>query len=398
MFVSEIYKNLLEQEKLHHPIFSKKDFISVKGKGAFLYDETGKEYIDCVGGHAVMNIGHSHPKFIEAMKSQLDKLVMVPPDFASEERAKLLIKLTELTPKKLSQVFLGNSGTEAIEAAIKLILCARRDLAKPEIIAFKRAFHGRTLGALAMTHNMRYRKPYLSWLSPHVKFASFGDIDSVKELINENTVGIFCELIQGEGGIYPAPEDFPRELRELCTEKDIVLAIDEIQTGLGRTGKMFAFEHYNIEPDILCLAKAIAGGFPMGATISTTDLFDHVKSGEHGTTFGGNPFACAAANAAIDIIIEDKLVENAARQGERIISDLIKYSKENDTIIREVRGKGLMIGVEYRNKIKDLIETAQQMGLLLLNAGLTVIRLLPPLVINDMQVNRVLEVMHQISS
>lgn len=392
------FSELIEKEKFHHPIFSKKDFVSIKGKGTILYDQTGKEYIDCVGGHAVMNIGHSHPRFIQVMTNQLDKLMMVPPDFPSEERANLLIKLNEITPKHLSQVFLCNSGTESIEAAIKLILCAKREKRKPEIIAFKRAFHGRTLGSLALTHNMRYRKPFLSWLTPNVKFASFGEIESVKELINENTVGIFCELIQGEGGIHIAPDEFPRELREICSENDIILAIDEVQTGFGRTGKMFAFEHYGIEPDILCLAKAIAGGFPMGATISTEEIFNQVHSGEHGTTYGGNPFACAAANAVIDIIIEEKLVENAAKQGEKILSNLKEFSEKTGKIIREIRGKGLMIGIDYRIKVKELIQKAQEQGVLFLNAGLTVIRLLPPLVINENQVDKVLEVLHHIST
>jgi acetylornithine/LysW-gamma-L-lysine aminotransferase len=229
-----------------------------------------------------------------------------------------------------------------------------------------------------------------------VKFASHGNIDSVKELINDNTVGIFCELIQGEGGIHPVPDEFPKELRELCDEKNIILVDDEVQTGYGRTGKMFAFEHYNIVPDIICLAKAIAGGLPMGATIASEDLYNKFLEGEHGTTYGGNPLVCAAAIAVIDIIQEEKLVENSAKQGTKILSDLTNFAEENN-IIRTVRGKGLMIGVEYRKKVKDLIRKAEKMYVLLLNAGLTVIRLLPPLLINDEQVKKVLSVIHEIS-
>ena len=277
-----------------------------------------------------------------------------------------------------------------------MILAVNREKKNPEIIAFKRDFHGRTLGSLAITHNMKYRKPFLSWLSPHVKFASHGDIQSVKELINENTVAIFCELIQGEGGIHLVPDDFPKALRELCDEKDLILVIDEVQTGFGRTGKMFCFEHYKIVPDILCVAKAIAGGLPMGATIASEDLYDKFQEGEHGTTYGGNPIVCAAANAVIDIIREEKLIENSATQGEKILKNLNNLAEESN-VIRSVRGKGLMIGVEYKKKVKELIKRAELMYVLLLNAGLTVIRLLPPLVINDSQVAKVLDVMHKIS-
>ncbi|MFX1337531.1 MAG: aspartate aminotransferase family protein [Promethearchaeota archaeon] len=396
--MSDYYSKLIELEKSHHTkLFPKKDFLITRGEGALLYDENGMEYIDCVAGHAVMNIGHSHPKYIEAMNKQLNKLVMVPPGFPVEERAKLLKKLADITPKQLNQVFLSNSGTESVESALKLVLAARRDKKNPEIVAFKRDFHGRTLGSLAMTHNIQYRKAFLPWLSPNVKFASFGDIQSVKELINDNTIAIFTELIQGEGGVHPAPHDFPKALRELCDEKDLILVDDEVQTGFGRTGKMFAFEHYGIVPDVICLAKAIAGGLPMGATIASEELYNKFEIGEHNTTFGGNPFVCAAANATIDIIQEENLIENAAKQGRKIISDLLKF-KEDCQIIRDVRGKGLMIGVEYRTKVNEMIQEAEKMQILVLNAGLTVIRLVPPLVITDNQVEKVLDVMHKISA
>jgi len=395
--MSEDYSKLIEMEKRHHTkLFPKKDFVITRGKGALLYDEKGNEYIDCVAGHAVLNIGHSHPKFIEAMKKQLDQLVMVPPGFPVEVRAKLLKKLADITPSPLTQTFLSNSGTESVEAAIKLVLANNRDKKNPEIITFKRDFHGRTLGSLALTHNIKYRKPFMSWLSPHVKFASFSDIDSVKELINENTSAIFCELIQGEAGIHPAPDDFPKALRELCDEKDLLLIDDEVQTGFGRTGKMFAYEHYGIVPDVVCMAKAIAGGVPMGATIASEDLYNKFNIGEHNITFGGNPLACAAANVAIEILLEEKLIENSAIKGEKILSYLKEFSKESN-VIRDVRGKGLMIGIEYKKKILEMLKRAEEMGVLLLKTGLTVIRIVPPLVINDKQVEKVLDVIQQIS-
>ena len=396
-FMTKDYSKFIELEKLYHTkLFPKRDYVITRGKGVILYDDKGNEYIDCIAGHAVMNIGHSHPKFIDRMKKQLEKLVMVPPGFPVEERARFLEKLVKITPKSLNQAFLSNSGTESIETALKLVIAANRDKKKPEMITFKRGFHGRTLGSLAMTHNMKYRKAFISWLSPNVKYASFGNIESVKELISENTAAIFTELVQGEGGIHPAPHDFPRELRELCDEKGIILVVDEIQTGFGRTGKMFSFEHYGIIPDIICLAKSIAGGFPMGATIASEELYNKFQVGEHNTTFGGNPFACAAGNVVLDIIKEEKLVENAAKQGEKIINYMNKLAEEVK-IIRDVRGKGLMIGVEYRKKVRELIKKAENMHVLFLNAGLTVIRLVPPLIINDIQVDKVLDVLHKIS-
>ncbi|MGV9174157.1 MAG: aspartate aminotransferase family protein, partial [Promethearchaeia archaeon] len=341
-------KEIIELEKrLHSRLFPKKDFVIDRGSGAFLYDQEGNEYIDCVGGHAVMNIGHSHPKYIERVKKQVDNLVMVPPGYPVEERAKLLEKLREITPNGLEQTFLSNSGTESVEAAIKLVLASFRDVKKPEIITFKKDFHGRTLGSLAMTHNMRYRKPFLRWLTPNVKFASFGDIESVEELINDNTVAIVTELVQGEGGVYPAPKEFPKSLREVCDQHDLLLVDDEVQTGFGRTGKMFAFEHYGIVPDIMCMAKAIAGGLPMGATIASEELYNNYKIGEHNTTFGGNPIVCAAANAVIDIIQEEHLVENSAKQGKKLL-DAIAVLAEERRMIREYRGLGLMIGIDYR--------------------------------------------------
>jgi acetylornithine/LysW-gamma-L-lysine aminotransferase len=395
--MSDYYSKLVELEKYHHTkLFPKRDYVITKGKGALLYDEKGNEYIDCIGGHGVLNIGHSHPKYIEAMKQQLEKIAMIPPGFPVEERAKLLQKLADITPNNLTQTFLSNSGTESVEAAIKLVLVNNREKKTPEVIAFKRGFHGRTLGSLSMTHNMKYRKAFLSWLSPYIKYASYGNIDSVKESVNENTVAIFCELIQGEGGVHPAPENFPKELRELCDEKDLILVDDEVQTGFGRTGKMFAFEHYGIIPDVICMAKALAGGLPIGATIASEDLYNKFEIGEHNTTFGGNPLVCAAANATLDIIREENLIDNATKQGKKIISDISEFSKECETI-RDVRGKGLIIGVEYRKKVKDLIKDAENKRVLFLNAGLTVIRLLPPLVITDSQVEKVIEVIRKIS-
>lgn len=384
---------IIDYESTFNPkLYSKKDFIISHGKGALVYDTMGKEYIDCVGGHGVANIGHSHPKLINAIKEQVEKLTISDNIQPNEARAELLKKLEEITPKPLTQSFLTNSGTEAVECAIKIVLANNRDIKNPEIISMKRAFHGRTLGSLSLTFNMKYRKPFIPFLNQNVKFASFGNIESVRELVTDNTVAIICEMVQGEGGVYPAPNGFPKQLRELCDEKDIIFIIDEVQTGFGRTGKMFAFENYNVIPDIMCVAKSLGGGLPIGATISTEDLFDNLKKGEHYSTFGGNPVACAAANAVIDVLIDEKLPENAKAQGDRILIDLHKIS-EYSKIIRDVRGLGLMIGIESRKRIGEIIKSCESKGLMLLIAGLTVLRMLPPLVINDQQVDKVLEIL-----
>ncbi|MBD3194182.1 MAG: acetylornithine/succinylornithine family transaminase [Candidatus Lokiarchaeota archaeon] len=391
------YQKIIEEENFYNSkLFPKKDILFSRGKGALLYDVNGNEYLDCVGGHGVMNIGHSHPKYIEKIQHQVEELLLVPQGYPVEERYKLLKTLAEITPKPLSQTFLSNSGTESIEAAIKLVLAANRDIKNPEIIAFKRSFHGRTLGSLALTYTMKYRKAFISWLSPHVKWASFGDIESVKELVNENTVAVFIEMIQGEGGVYPASESFIKELKELCENGDLILVDDEVQTGFGRTGKMFAYEHYNIIPDVICMAKGIAGGLPMGATISSSELFDKMMIGEHNTTFGGNPLCCAAANAVIDIIRSENLVKNAEKKGKELIKAFKRLAEDEAKRIREVRGIGLMIGIDYRMKIKNLLKKAQEMKLLLLNAGLTTLRLIPPLVIDDQQVDKIIKIIQQL--
>jgi len=384
---------ILENEKRFNPkLYSKKGFIITYGQGALVYDTQGKEYIDCIGGHGIANVGHSHPRLIEAIKEQVDNLTISENALPVESRAILLKKLAELTPKPLTQTFLTNSGTEAVECALKIVLANKREIKKPEIISMKRAFHGRTLGSLSLTFDMKYRKPFMPFLNQDVKFASFGKIDSVKELVSDNTVAIICEMVQGEGGVHPAPKEFPKQLRELCDEKDIVFIIDEVQAGLGRTGKMFAFENYDVVPDIMCLAKSLGGGLPIGATISSEELFDNLKKGEHYSTFGGNPVACAAANAVLDILIDEKLPENAKKQGDKILSELAKIA-ENSKIIRDVRGLGLMMGIECRKKVADIVQSCENKGLLVLIAGLTVIRMLPPLVINDQQANKILEIL-----
>lgn len=383
------------EEKYGPHVYALKKNRFTHGKGALLYTADGKEFIDFVAGHGVGNIGHAHPKVIKAIQEQAEKVLVLHASFPNEERAKLYEKLAQISPKGMSNSFLSNSGTESVEAALKMAIVSHRSIKKPHFIAMKRAFHGRTLGALPLTFGPTYREPFEGFMGNNMSFVSFGDIESVKAAVNENTVGIITEIVQGEGGIYPAPQNFPKELRELCDSKNITLIFDEVQSGFGRTGKMFALEHYNVIPDIICSAKAIAGGVPMGATISREDIFKNFKHSEMASTFGGNPLSCAAANATIDVILQEKLLENAMKLGNLIEKTVNDWMPSIPTI-KEQRGLGLMRGIQLKEKVGPYLAESYRRGLLLLNAGMTVIRMLPPLVTTEVQMMKALNILHDV--
>ncbi|MFX1296352.1 MAG: aspartate aminotransferase family protein [Promethearchaeota archaeon] len=384
--------NLIELENKYIPsIFPRRPIIIAKGKGVLVWDTEGKEYIDCVGGNGVCLIGHSHPKLVRTIQEQVEQLIIVPYLFYNEQRAKFLEKLVKITPNPLERVFLSNSGAESVECAIKL---ARKYTGKKEIIAMKRGFHGRTFGALSATWNPKYRNPFQP-LVPGFTHVPFGDLDAVKNVISENTAAIITEAVQGEGGVIPAPNGYLVSLRELCDNKNILLIIDEVQTGLGRTGKFLACQHWNVVPDILCLAKGIAGGIPLGATMASSEVFGALKSGEHYSTFGGNPLACAAASATLDIIQEEKLVENSKQRGKYFLDRLQKEIK-GLKIVRDLRGLGLILAIDLRLKHKAFVLKAVEKGLLLLTSGSTTIRLLPPLIISQKQVDRIIGILQEI--
>jgi predicted acetylornithine/succinylornithine family transaminase len=371
--------------------YAKRPVVIVRGKGALLWDTEGKEYIDCVAGHGVSITGHCHPKIVETIKRQAEKLITCPGILYNDERAELVEKLAKIAPKGLTRTFLSNSGTEAVECAIKV---ARKYTGKKEIIAMTKGFHGRSLGALSATWEKKYREPFEP-LVPGFNHVKFGDADEVREAINENTAAVIVEPVQGEAGVYPAPEGYLKELREICDEKGVLLIFDEIQSGLGRTGEMFACMHWGVTPDIMTLAKGIAGGVPMGATIAREEVMNSLKEGEHGTTFGGNPLACAAANTTLDVIIEEKLPQRSKELGLRLKNKLDTV-KENSKAVKEVRALGLMVGVELRFKVKDYVLKSLEKGLLVLTSGLTIIRLLPPLVIEKEQVDKTAEILAEV--
>ena len=289
-------------------VYAKKPLVITRGKGALVWDINGKQYIDCTGSYGVCIVGHCHPKVVEAVKKQAEKLISCHSSLYNDARSEFLQKITKITPKGLNKVFLANSGAEAVESAIKL---ARKFSGKPEIIAMMGAFHGKTMGALSATWDKKYREPFLP-LVPEFKHVPSDNLERVREAVTEKTAAIIAEPIRGESGIRVPSDDFLPGLREICDEKGVLLILDEVQTGFGRTGKIFACEHWNIVPDILCVAKSVAGGLPLGVTIAKEDVMSSLKLGEHTTTFGGNPLVCAAACAAIDILIEEKLVERAA--------------------------------------------------------------------------------------
>jgi acetylornithine/LysW-gamma-L-lysine aminotransferase len=362
-----------------------------RGLGAHVWDADGKEYIDCMGGYGVALVGHCNPRVVKAIKAQLDKIITVHSSLYNKTREEFLEKLIKISPKSLSQVYLNNSGAEAVEAAIKF---ARKFTGKKKMVAMNGSYHGKSLGALSVTFNQKYRKAFEPLIDT-VQFSSFGDIEALRNTVDTDTAMVIMEPIQGESGIIVAPDGFLQEVRKLCDEKGIVLVFDEIQAGLGRTGKMWASEHWNTVPDIMCLAKGIAGGVPMGATLVRPDILATISKGEQSSTFGGNPLSCAAGIGAIDALTEDKLVENAEKNG-KLFRDGLERLKEKHRIIREVRGKGLMIGVEMKFEVKDILFDGIANNLLLLYSGKNILRLLPPLVISESDINKALETLDMI--
>ncbi len=286
---------------------------------------------------------------------------------------------------------LGNSGAEAVEAAIKF---ARKFTGKSGMVAMNGSYHGKSMGALSITFNPKYRKAFMP-LVEKATFSPFGDIEALRAKIDKDTSFIIMEPIQGEGGIHPAPEGFLQDVRKLCDENGILLIFDEIQAGLGRTGKMWACDHWNTAPDIMCLAKGIAGGVPMSATLVRPDILAAMSKGEHSSTFGGNPLSCAAGIATLKALTEDGLVDNAAKMG-KIFRDGLEKLKNKHSIIREIRGMGLMIGIEMKFEVKDILMDGISEGVLLLYSGRNIIRLLPPLVLSEQDITKVLEVLDRL--
>ncbi len=367
--------------------YAKQSLVIVRGQGASLFDADGKEYLDCSSGHGVANLGHAHPKIAEAIYKQANTLITLFESFPNDQRAMVMQKLTSLVAG-LDRVFLCNSGTESVEAAFKF---ARISAGRKNIVAAMRAFHGRTYGSLSATYNKKYREGFEP-LVPGFSHVAYNNIEALDKAVNEETAAVILEVVQGEGGVYPATVEYIQAARKLCDERGALLIVDEIQTGFGRTGKFFAIEHFGITPDLLCCAKSLAGGVPMGAVLIGKNV-KNLTPGVHGSTFGGNPLSCAAANAALDVIKEEDLAGQAEAKGKYLMEKLKAIQSPN---IREVRGLGLMVGIEMKQKVVPYIKALQEANIIALNAGMTVIRLLPPLVITYEQLDHLVDALTEV--
>ena len=363
-----------------------------KGEGVYLYDTDGKQYLDFASGIGVQSLGYGNEEYKQALKDQIDKLTHISNLYYSNPMAEAAEKVVKASG--MSRVFFTNSGTEAIEGAIKAVrkyAWLKDGKHDHEIIAMNHSFHGRSMGALSVTGNEKYQEPFKPMIG-NVKFADFNDLESVKALVNEKTCAILMETIQGEGGIYPATEEFLKGVRKICDENDILLVLDEIQCGMGRSGYMFAWQEYDVMPDIMTCAKALGCGVPVGAfVLNEKAALGTLVPGDHGTTYGGNPFVCAAVSKVLDIFEKDKVVEHVKDVSVYLEGRLDELVKEYD-FLETRRGKGLMQGLVVTGRpVGEIINKALENGLVVISAGSNVLRMLPPLVIEKEHVDEMIE-------
>ncbi|BDC35655.1 acetylornithine transaminase [Candidatus Methanoliparum sp. LAM-1] len=361
--------------------YDRQPVVITKGKGSKVWDINGKEYIDCVGGIAVCGVGHRNPFVVKRIKDQLDRLMHISNLYYTDISVDAAEKIAEISG--MDKVFFCNSGTEAIEAALKLAI---KHTSKNKFIAMKNAFHGRTIGALSVTYKEKFKKPFESFLTDAC-FVNYGDVSKIEEEIDEDTAAIILEPIQGESGVIVPPDGYLRAVREVCDKNDLLLIVDEVQTGFGRTGRWFAFQHEGIMPDIITMAKGMGGGFPVGAMAAKNDVADF-EPGDHGTTFGGNPLACSAVLGVIEAINKDNLIEKSEKDGRYFKEKLIKLKKDVD-FIDDVRGKGMMIGLSLNKDANALVSSVLNKGALINATSDKIIRLVPPFVITRDEIDRV---------
>ena len=388
-------KTIIEtaEEHLIHT-YNRYQIVLDKGDGVHLYDTDGKEYLDFGAGIAVFALGYNNKEYNDALKAQIDKLVHTSNYFYNEPAAKAAKMLTKATG--MDRVFFTNSGTEAVEGAIKLAkkyAYLKDGSTDHEIIAMEHSFHGRSMGALAVTGNKHYQEAFGPMI-PGIRFAQYNNLESVKELVNEKTCAIIFETVQGEGGVYPAKKEFIEGVRKLCDEKGILLILDEIQCGMGRTGSMFAYQQYGVKPDIVTVAKALGCGVPVGAFVAGEKCCDSLVPGDHGTTYGGNPFAAAAINAVFDQFEKLQVPEHAKEIG-TYLWDKLEELKEKHDCITGHRGIALMQGLEFNadHPVGDIVKKALEKGLIIISAGNNVIRFVPPLVIEKEHVDEMISIL-----
>jgi len=366
----------LEESILGGTTARRNDTMIVRGEGCWLFDTDGHRYLDLTSAQGVTMLGHCHPALSQAIAAQAQTLISCPNFLYNDVRARFAAKLGEVLPSHLNHVFLANSGAEAIDGALKF---ARLTTGRTRTIAFRSAFHGRTVGAVSLTWEKKYREPFQPLLD--VTHLPYNNLAKVEEALDDSIAAVFVEIVQGEGGVNIGDGDFLRGVEHLCRERSAMLVIDEIQTGFGRTGRWFGFEHHGLQPDMICLAKGLGAGFPMGAIAYTERVQEKLYVGAHGSTFGGNPLACAAGLAAIQTYQAEKLIERAATLGELFLRRL-REELADIALVREVRGIGLMLAVELRQKAGPYLKALmEEHGVIALPAGPNVIRFLPPLII-----------------
>lgn len=385
------YIDAAESALLH--TYNRYQIVLDKGEGVHLYDIEGKEYLDFISGIGVFALGYGNKEYNDALKEQIDKLTHTSNMFYNVPAVEAAKKLKEISG--MDRVFFTNSGAEAVEGAIK---AARKyaylkdGTTDHEIIALDHSFHGRTMGALAVTGKKAYREAFEPLIG-NVHFANMNDFDSVKNLVNDKTCAIIMETVQGEGGIYPADKEFIEAVYALCQEKDILLILDEIQCGMGRCGSYFAWQQYDVKPDIMTCAKAIGGGVPVGAfLLGEKAAANSLVAGDHGTTYGGNPLACTAIKKTLDLFEENHIIEHVNSVGKYLEKQLENVAAEYDCITAR-RGKGLMQGLEFDKSVGDIIKKAIDKGLLLISAGTNVVRFLPPLIITEEDIDTMIAIL-----
>lgn len=394
--MSRMMKEYIEEaEKALLHTYNRYQVVLDKGDGVFLYDTDGKKYLDFCAGIAVFALGYNNKAYNDALKAQIDKVIHTSNYYYNVPAVEAAKRLGRVSG--MDRVFFTNSGAEAVEGAIK---AARKyaylkdGCTDHEIIAMNHSFHGRTFGALSVTGNPKYREAFEPMIG-NVKFAEMNDFESVAALVNDKTCGIIFETVQGEGGIYPAEKEFLEKIKALCEEKDILLILDEIQCGMGRTGTMFAWQKYGVKPDIMTTAKALGCGVPVGAFLMTEKVAQHsLTSGDHGTTYGGNPLAAAAINKVLDLFEENHIIENvnavAPYLEKRLEELVVKYD-----FIKTRRGVGLMQGLVFSKPVGEVINKALDNGLILINAGTDIIRFVPPLIITKENVDNMITILEQ---
>ncbi len=390
----ETMKQYIEEaEKALLHTYNRYQIVLDKGEGVWLYDIEGKRYLDFCAGIAVFALGYHNRKYNDALKAQIDKLIHTSNYYYNVPAIEAARKIKEVSG--MDRVFFTNSGAEAVEGAIKAarkyayLKDGRTD---HEIIAMEHSFHGRTMGALSVTGNPAYREAFEPMIG-NIRFASLNDFESVKKALTEKTCAIIMETVQGEGGVIPAQESFLKQVKALCQERDILLILDEIQCGMGRTGAMFAWQHYGVKPDIMTTAKALGCGIPVGAFLMTEKVgANSLTSGDHGTTYGGNPLAAAAINIVLDLFAENHIIDNVKETGAYLERKLDELAAEYDCIEGR-RGRGMLQGLVFSRPVNGVIQKALEKGLILINAGANVIRFVPPLIITREHVDEMAEIL-----